>query len=632
MIQDLTTANPAANPSITQVLPQTIAAGSQTTIIKVTGTNFPAETAVLWNGMALATTVVDASTLAGTIGSSSLTTPATVQLQVRNTQTMQESQAVPIVITSSSTAPSNTLGISTTSLPNAVVGSPYSFSLTAIGGSAPYIWTIPAGQLPAGLSFAPTSGTISGTPTSSGAYLPNITVTDSNMPAQSVTSALGLIVAPAPALPTTPTQPPTPAPPSSVVPIPLVINSSAVSSGIVGSPYSSLLQASGGTAPYIWSISGGSLPSGLILATSGLISGIPTANGAATFTASVSDSAVPAQTKSMSLSLIVAATNLTISSSSTLPEGTVNSIYSTLMHATGGTPPYSWAISAGNLPAGLTLATTTGIISGTPTTSGNYVVGITVIDSSSPAQSATASADLAVQNIGNMFTNLQRSAGWKSSGQLAPYYTDCDDSCPGVTLSMQQGISDPSLSGNATEFGVGGTTPYSDALFYNQLIGAFSTQGLPDNSQTLVPSLHDFTYDAYFYVPDAAHTQAVEFDINWFMNSVGITWGTECRIEGGNQWDIWDNVNAKWIATGFACNPIPNAWNHVIITAQRGPNNTVIYQSITLNGITSTVNQTYAPFVVPSDWYGITVNYQIDGDENQTTIKSFVDSFSFAYR
>jgi len=51
-----------------------------------------------------------------------------------------------------------------------------------------------------------------------------------------------------------------------------------------------------------------------------------------------------------------------------------------------------------------------------------------------------------------------------------------------------------------------------------------------------------------------------------------------------------------------------------------------------LNGITSTVNQTYAPFVVPSDWYGITVNYQIDGDENQTTIKSFVDSFSFAYR
>ena len=197
---------------------------------------------------------------------------------------------------------------------------------------------------------------------------------------------------------------------------------------------------------------------------------------------------------------------------------------------------------------------------------------------------------------------------------------------------MQQGILDPSLSGNATEFGVGGTTPYSDALFYNQLIGAFSTQGLPDNNQTLVPSLHDFTYDAYFYLPDAADTQAVEFDINWFMNSVGITWGTECRIRGGNEWDIWDNVNAKWIATGFACNPIPKAWNHVTVTAQRGPNNTVIYQSITLNGITSNVNRTYAPFVVPSNWYGITVNYQIDGDENQTTIQSFVDNFSFTYQ
>jgi Putative Ig domain len=589
--------------------------------------------------MALATTVVDANTLAGTIGSDSLATPATVQLQVRNTQTMQESQAVPIVITPTSAAPSNTLGISATSLPNAVVGNPYNFSLTASGGSAPYIWTIPAGQLPAGLSLAPNSGIISGTPTSSGSFSLNVTATDSNLPAQSVMSTLGLLVAPAPTFPTTPapsqtpTPTPTPTPPSSVVLTPLVINSSAVSSGIVGSPYSSLLQASGGTAPYTWSISGGSLPSGLILATSGLISGTPSASGTATFTASVSDSAAPAQTKSTSFSLIIAPSNLTISSSSsTLPGGTVNSTYSTLLHAAGGTPPYSWAVSEGNLPAGLTLGATTGIISGTPTTSGNYVADITVIDSSSPVQSATATADLRVQGIGNTFTNLQRSTGWKSSGQMAPNYTDCDDSCPGVTLSMQQGISDPSLSGNATEFGVGGTTPYSDALFYNQLIGAFSTQGLPDNSQTLVPSLHNFTYDAYFYVPDAADTQAVEFDINWFMNSVGITWGTECRIKGGNEWDIWDNVNAKWIATGFACNPIPNAWNHVIVTAQRGPNNTVIYQSITLNGITSNVNKTYAPFVVPSDWYGITVNYQIDGDENQTTIKSFVDNFSFTYQ
>ena len=46
---------------------------------------------------------------------------------------------------------------------------------------------------------------------------------------------------------------------------------------------------------------------------------------------------------------------------------------------------------------------------------------------------------------------------------------------------------------------------------------------------------------------DGPHTEAMEFDINWFMHSVGITWGTECRVAGGNEWDTWDNVNAHWV-------------------------------------------------------------------------------------
>src|ERR1700754_1290138 len=86
----------AATPNITQVLPQTIPVGSQTTMLKVSGTNFPAKAAILWNGAALATTVVDANTLTGTIGSSSLMSPETVQLSVQNTQTMQVSQPVPV--------------------------------------------------------------------------------------------------------------------------------------------------------------------------------------------------------------------------------------------------------------------------------------------------------------------------------------------------------------------------------------------------------------------------------------------------------------------------------------------------------------------------------------------------------
>jgi Bacterial Ig domain len=232
---------------------------------------------------------------------------------------------------------------------------------------------------------------------------------------------------------------------------------------------------------------------------------------------------------------------------------------------------------------------------------------------------------------GKTLYNLQSSWGWKSSGQLAPYYSDCVPSCPGVTWSMWQDIANPSLSGSAAVFNLGGTTPYSDVLFYNQLIGDSSTQNLPDNDQTLVPALHNFTYDAYFYLADAAHTQAVEFDINWFMNTIGMTWGTECRVEGGNQWDIWDNVHGKWVPTGFACNPLVNAWNHVTVIAQRSANNSLIYKSITLNGVTANINQTYAPFTVPPSWFGITVNYQMDGDHNQAPITTYLDKLNFTY-
>ena len=245
--------------------------------------------------------------------------------------------------------------------------------------------------------------------------------------------------------------------------------------------------------------------------------------------------------------------------------------------------------------------------------------------------SATAPITVTVQGSGNTFSNLQANKSWDSWGQLAPLYQDCVNPCSGVTWSMTQGISAPSLSGNATRFDLGGTTPYSDALWANHLIGQFSTQGLADTDHTLLPTLHNFTYNADFYLTNAGVTQAEEFDINWFMNGVGMTWGTECRIEGGNEWDIWDNANAKWVPTGIPCNPIDHAWNHVTLNMQRGPNNTLIYQSITLNGITHNLDKTYTPFSVPLSWYGITVNYQMDGDSQQAANTTYLDNFSFMY-
>lgn len=236
-----------------------------------------------------------------------------------------------------------------------------------------------------------------------------------------------------------------------------------------------------------------------------------------------------------------------------------------------------------------------------------------------------------VQSGGNVLSNLQASGGWKSWGELPPVYDICASSCSGVNWSMWQHQASPSLSGNASRFNIGGTTPYSDVLWSNPVLGQYSTQNLPDTSHTLLPTLHNFTYDAYFYVTNASITQVLEFDINMYMNGVGMIWGTQCNNLGGKVWDIWDNLNAKWVSTGFACNLINNGWNHVTVQVQRGSDNSLLYQSITMNSVTYTLNKTYAPFSVPTSWWGVTLNYQMDGNSQMAANTTYVDNLSLTY-
>jgi len=233
---------------------------------------------------------------------------------------------------------------------------------------------------------------------------------------------------------------------------------------------------------------------------------------------------------------------------------------------------------------------------------------------------------------GNVLSKLQASAGWKSWGELPPSYSICNSPCPGVNWSMAQGIKSPSLSGDATQFNIGGSTPYADVLWTNPLIGQGSTQGLPDSNHTLLPTLHNFTYDAYFYPTNVGVTQVLEFDISMYFDGVGLIWGNQCNILGGHVWDVWDNIHQHWVSTGVACNPVNNAWNHVTIQVQRESDNTLLFQSITLNGVKANINQYYPPGSAPGNWWGITVNYQMDGDSNESSYTTFLDNFSFTYQ
>jgi len=246
---------------------------------------------------------------------------------------------------------------------------------------------------------------------------------------------------------------------------------------------------------------------------------------------------------------------------------------------------------------------------------------------------ATKQVTITVSGNGKTFSNIQSGGGWQGYAQQPPSYGDCNGctpSGPGTTWAMYQGVKNPTLSGSSTQYNLGGTWAYTDALWNNHLIGDFSSQGLPDSSHTIVPTLHNFTYDVYFFGSNLGASQALEFDINQFFNNMGFTWGHECRVAGGNEWDIWDNAGAKWISTGIPCNPIENGWNHLTLQVARTSSNQLLYKSITFNGVTHVLNWTYYPFSAVG-WYGVTVNYQMDGNYKQSPYTVYVDRLNFTY-
>ena len=230
---------------------------------------------------------------------------------------------------------------------------------------------------------------------------------------------------------------------------------------------------------------------------------------------------------------------------------------------------------------------------------------------------------------GSKIANIQALPGWHSWGQLPPVYADCSP-CSGLNWSMQPGTSSPSLSGNATQFTTGGSTPYGVVLWYNPVIGQGSTAGLPDTSQMLIPSLHNFVYDTQFYVTDPTITQALEFDVDMYLNGVGMQFEIQCNHLGHGEWDYLDNARGAWTPTTAPC-VLLSGWNHLSFQVQRGAGNALQYQTITMNGSTFNINQTSQPMAVPSSWYGITVNYQMDGNSKQNANTTYLDNLNLTY-
>ena len=279
--------------------------------------------------------------------------------------------------------------------PGGEVGAAYSDQLTVTGGTSPFTWSVSAGTLPAGLTLGASTGLLSGTPTAAGSYSFTVKVTDHAGLSDTEAVSLPIIAGPSLSFP---------APPA----------------GWTNTVYTNTLTVSGGTGPYAWSVSSGSLPAGISLSPSGVLSGTPTATGTFSFTVKVTDANGQSATQATSIS-ISAGVSTTFSAP---PAAVKGAPYSVTLTATGGTTPYTWSVNAGTLPPGLTLSSA-GVLAGTPTTAGSYPFSVNVIDQNNGI--ATASITLVVG------PGLSLTFGTPPAGQVGVPYTDTLTAAGGTT-------------------------------------------------------------------------------------------------------------------------------------------------------------------------------------------------------
>ena len=390
------------------------------------------------------------------------------------------------------------LSITTTQFGNGIAGISYSATCNASGGTPPYAFSISAGALPGGLSLNPSTCGITGMPTASGTFNFSVKVTDATAPSQTATQPLSITINPA-----------------------LVITSTSVPNGSVGLAYVFALTAQNGTGPYAWSISSGTLPAGLNLnSSSGLISGTPNSANTYSFTVKLTDSGSPVQTQTQTFSNVLISAGLTITTTS-LPNSFVgNSGYSATLSAQNGQAPYTWSVSGGALPGGLSLNGST--ITGTPTTAGTFSFTIRAIDSTAPtSQVATQFFSVTIAPVLNL-----TSGGFPNGVVGVAYATTCTTSggTPPYNFSISSGSLPAGLGLNTASCTINGT-PSGNSGPFNFTIKV-TDSGNPAQSANLASTITIYSGLAITSgsVPNGATGQPYSFTLAAQNGTPPYTW------------------------------------------------------------------------------------------------------------
>ena len=208
---------------------------------------------------------------------------------------------------------------------------------------------------------------------------------------------------------------------------PLRIITTSLSNGTENISYSAKIVVRGGYPPKTFSISSGSLPAGLTLnSSSGILSGTPIVSGTFNFTVSVIDSENSPSTVSHSYSLLLNSGSLTILTSS-INDATQYVTFSQTLVANSGYAPYIWSVYSGMLPTGMSLDSSTGILSGNPTVSGTSNFIIRVTDSHSVTYNKSFSCVVQVSSLPQTSSITQYGITWTFSNPVGyGQYTNGD--------------------------------------------------------------------------------------------------------------------------------------------------------------------------------------------------------------
>jgi hypothetical protein len=210
------------------------------------------------------------------------------------------------------------------------------------------------------------------------------------------------------------------------------------------------------------------------------------------------------------------------------------------------------------------------------------------------------------------FSKIEQMSGWQNCTVCAGIGANG----PVAKYSMTQGISNPSMDGNAAQFWIGGSTPYSDALWWKQLGG---------NS-----GVSHFVYDLYFYIKTPQYAQALEFDVNQSVGGKKYIMGVQCDIRNDHRWEVWDGLAKTWRGTGVSCSAPPAyTWNHLTEEFVRDNSGGVTFVAITLNGQKHYINKKYGS--LSSGASEVNVAFQMDGDYAQHAFTVWLDKVSLTY-